>query len=146
MKSHVYAQNAKVDSIRNQGQVFFERGDFERALPYCNRLLELFPSDGKYIYQTGVCLLKQTRELDEAYALLKRSSQLDVPVQVYYYLGVVNRLLYRFDEAIDNFRRYMVAGGREFSSDEVERQVSMHWYLRRKQIFHSILEWLQLSI
>jgi len=123
--NHVYAQNAKADSIRNQGQVFFERGDFERALPYCNRLLELFPSDGKYIYQTGVCLLKQTRELDEAYALLKRSSQMNVPVQVYYYLGVVSRLLYRFDEAIDNFRRYMVSGGREFSSDEVERQVSM---------------------
>ncbi len=120
-----FAQNAKVDSIRNQGQILFSGGDFAKALPYSEKLLELFPSDGKYLYQTGVCLLKQTRQTDRAYALLMRASQMDVPVQVYYYLGVACRLLYRFDEAIDYFRRYMVSGGREFSSDEVEKQVSM---------------------
>ncbi|HUX53808.1 MAG TPA: CDC27 family protein [Williamwhitmania sp.] len=120
-----YAQNAKVDSIRTQGQVLFNGGDFAKALPYCEKLHELFPSDGKYLYQTGVCLLKQTRQTDRAYTLLMRASQMDVPVQVYYYLGVASRLLYRFDEAIDYFRRYMVSGGHEISGEEVEKQVSM---------------------
>ena len=120
-----YAQNARVDSIRNQGQVLFNGGDFAGALPYCEKLLKLFPSDGKYLYQTGICLLKETRQTERAYELLIHASQMDVPVQVYYYLGVASRHLYRFDEAIDYFRRYMVSGGREFGSDEVERQVSM---------------------
>ena len=123
---HAFSQNVKVDSLRNSAKYLFDKGEYAAALPYSEKLLALFPADGRYLYQTGVCLSEVTLDLSRAYHLLKGASLKEVPAEVYFYLGDVCRRQYRFDEAIDWFRQYMVVGGgKEFSSKVVERQVSM---------------------
>ncbi len=122
----VSAQNTRVDSLRNSAKDYFENGDYLSALPYAERLLSLFPADGRYLYQTGVCLSKVSLDIPRAYELLKVASLKNVSPEVYYYLGDLSRRLYRFDEAIEWFRQYMVsAGSKEYDKTVVERQVTM---------------------
>ena len=122
----VSAQGAAVDSLRSSAKVHFEAGNFATALPYSEKLLLLFPAEGRYMYQTGVCLSKTTLDLQRAYRLLKVASQKDVTVEVYYYLGDICRRLYRFEEAIEWFRQYMVAGGgKVFNNKVVEGAVTL---------------------
>lgn len=97
----VSAQNARVDSLRNCAKDYFEKGDYLFALPYAERLLSMFPADGRYLYQTGVCLSKVSLDIPRAYKLLKLASLKNVSPEVYYYLGDLSRRLYRFDEAIE---------------------------------------------
>ncbi|SDC21522.1 WD40-like Beta Propeller Repeat [Williamwhitmania taraxaci] len=121
----IHAQSARIDSIRTATKKQFDGDNFAAALPYSEQLLALFPADGRYQYQTGVCLSKSSLDLLRAYKLLRLASQKEVPVEVYYYLGDVCRRLYRFEEAIDWFRQYMVAGGgKVFNNNIVEGVVT----------------------
>lgn len=122
----VSAQYVGVDSLRSSAKIFFDKGDYQSALPYSEKLLILFPADGRYLYQTGVCLSNATLDLERAYQLLKAASLKNVSPEVYYHLGDLSRKLYRFDEAIEWFRQYMVApGSKLFDKKVVEHQVTM---------------------
>lgn len=97
---------AKADSL-------FQQRDYSAALPLYKELLSNFPQDANYMYKTGVCVLYSTRNGNEAIGLLKRASELETPNLTYFYLAEAYRYSYRFDEAIDMYRRFTVSGGDE---------------------------------
>lgn len=129
---------AKADSL-------FLAGDFAAALPLYKGLLNQFPKDASYMYKTGVCLLYSSRSKTEAIALLERASEQEAPNLTYFYLGEAYRFSYRFDEAIDMYRRFTVNGGDasvtmvqvEFLVNQCENGNYMLKYLYRPPVLES---------
>lgn len=103
----------------------FTAGDYKSALPLYDKLLERFPQEPDYHYRLGVCYLEATLQLDKAIEYLRFASTRQVPVLVYYYLGLAFQRNYQFDEAISLYRRFVINGGDpKISTKDVELLVS----------------------
>jgi hypothetical protein len=89
----------------------FVAGKYREAIPAYMQLLERYSEDPTYNYRLGVCYLLSDEDLNAAYKYLKVASTKEVPNKVYYYLGEVCRYLYRFDESLSYYKRFMVNGG-----------------------------------
>ncbi|WP_320052189.1 tetratricopeptide repeat protein [uncultured Acetobacteroides sp.] len=89
----------------------FVAGKYREAIPAYTQLLERYSEDPTYNYRLGVCYFLSEEDLNAAYRYLKVASTKEVPNKVYYYLGEVCRYLYRFDESLSYYKRFMVNGG-----------------------------------
>lgn len=103
----VSAQQVSSDAA-NQ---LFAAGKYREAIPVYSQLLERYSEDPTYNYRLGVCYFLSDEDLNAAYKYLKAASTKEVPNKVYYYLGEVCRYLYRFDESLNYYKRFMVNGG-----------------------------------
>lgn len=103
----------------------FTAGDYSAALTLYERLLERFPQEPDYHYRLGVCYLEASREVDKAIKYLRFASTRQVPVLVYYYLGLAHQRNYQFNDAISYYRRYVLNGGDpKVSNKDIELLVS----------------------
>ena len=89
----------------------FVNGRYAEAAPLYRELLVRFPEDATYSYRLGVASFLSNDNLNEVYKYLKQSSTKEVPVKVYFYLGEVCRYLYRFDESLAYYKRFVQNGG-----------------------------------
>lgn len=89
----------------------FAKGKYAQSIPIYRTLLNRFPEDPTFNYRVGVAYFLSNENLHEAYKYLKISSTKEVPSMVYYYLGEVCRHLYRFDESLEYYKRFMMNGG-----------------------------------
>lgn len=89
----------------------FDAGKYREAIAMYRQLLERFPEDASYNYKLGVCYFQTKEDLNLAYKYLKAASTKEVTTKVYFYLGEVCRYLYRFDESLGYYKRFMVSGG-----------------------------------
>lgn len=103
----VSAQQSASDAAN---QLFVE-GKYREAIPMYGQLLERYSEDPTYNYRIGVCYFLSDEDLNAAYKYLKVASTKEVPNKVYFYLGEVCRYLYRFDESLSYYKRFMVNGG-----------------------------------
>lgn len=103
----VSAQQVSSDAA-NQ---LFAAGKYREAIPMYRQLLERYSEDPTYNYRLGICYFLSDEDLNAAYKYLKAASTKEVPNKVYYYLGEVCRYLYRFDESLSYYKRFMVNGG-----------------------------------
>ncbi len=102
----VRAQQVSADAA-NQ---LFAAGRYHDAIPMYRQLLDRYTDDPTYNYRLGVCYFLSNDDLGTAYKYLKVASTKDVPNKVYFYLGEVCRFLYRFDESLSYYKRFMVNG------------------------------------
>ncbi|MHC1702631.1 MAG: hypothetical protein AB9846_01875 [Tenuifilaceae bacterium] len=104
----------------------FSAGNYKLALPLFLELNEKFPQDNRYSYSLGVCYLYSTREINLAISYLTKASTGEVPNKVYFYLAEGYRFTYKFDQAIDFYRRFVINGGSpDIKTNEVERYVNL---------------------
>jgi len=104
----------------------FAAGSFKLALPLYLELHEKFPQDNRYNYSLGVCYLYSTREINLAISYLTKASTGEVPNKVYFYLAEGYRFTYKFDQAIDFYRRFVINGGSpDIKTNEVEKYVNL---------------------
>lgn len=89
----------------------FSKGKYAQTIPMYRTLLNRFPEDPSFNYRLGVAYLLANENLNEAYKYLKISSTKEVPPMVYYYLGETCRFLYRFEESLEYYKRFMMNGG-----------------------------------
>ncbi|MBN1991010.1 MAG: tetratricopeptide repeat protein [Bacteroidales bacterium] len=137
-------ESSKLPRVTKADSLFQQR-DYSAALPLYKELLRNFPQDASYMYKTGVCVLYSTRNSNEAIGLLKRASELETPNLTYFYLAEAYRFSYRFDEAIDMYRRFTVSGGDEtitpvqveFLVNQCENGNYMLKYLYRPPVLES---------
>ena len=89
----------------------FVAGNYAQALPLYKELNERFPQDYYYNYTLGVCYINTVRRAEIAIPYLSKAITGEVPINVYFYLAEAYRKVFRFDQAIDLYHRFMVNGG-----------------------------------
>lgn len=88
---------------------FFESGRYDKALPIYIKLDSVI-DDINLRYQIGLCYLKSRYEQDKAVSYLEEASISAgtlVPLDVIWYLGDAYHVVYRFDDAIKEYNKYI---------------------------------------
>lgn len=89
----------ELPEVKSRAMEHFEAGEFNLAEADFRLLMKQFSRDPMYRYYTGICLVEQNRDLEEAVELLQYASTRGVPEDVYYYLGEASRKMYDFEKA-----------------------------------------------
>lgn len=114
------------NSKRQRADSLFEKQDFVAAIALYNDLLEEYPRDANLQYSLGVSYLLGTRRMDLAVSYLTQASHAEINNKVYFYLAEALRISYRFNEAIDYYRRFTVSGGsNDVKNDGIEQLVNL---------------------
>jgi tetratricopeptide (TPR) repeat protein len=104
----------------------FNAGDYAKALPVFKELCDSYPRDYYYNYALGVCFMNSLRKVDLAIPYLSKASAGEVPNKVYFYLAEAFRKTYRFDQAIDYYRRFTINGGsKDIKATEIEKYLTL---------------------
>lgn len=95
--------------ILKEANMHFDNKDFKSALPLFLNIDSVY-FDYVVKYRIGACYLNTDFEKLKGLPFLEevgRNKLLQVPVDVYYDLGILYHYIYRFDEAIANFNQYI---------------------------------------
>ncbi len=127
--SIVLAQEIQVVGGRSEARILadslFNKADYAKALPYFQELRDSYPRDYYYSYALGVCIMNSGRKVDAAIPYLSKASAGEVPNKVYFYLAEAYRKTYRFDQAIDFYRRFTINGGsKDIKTIEIEKYLN----------------------
>lgn len=118
--------NSLVSPLRKGADSLMDLKQYHDAMPLLEELIKKYPQDPHYQYLLGLCYLNVPGNLEKAIFYFKKSSTQDVPNKVYFYLAESLRLSYRFNEAIDYYRRFTINGGDEIiKTADVEKLVNI---------------------
>lgn len=108
----LFGYSAIAQSVSSdEANSLFVKGKYLEAIPKYKTLLNRFPEDPTFNYRLGISLLLSNENVAESYKYLKISATKDVPNMVYFYLGEACRYLYKFDESLEYYKRFMTNGG-----------------------------------
>jgi hypothetical protein len=124
-----YAQDnfGSEKELKSKAAKYFNNDDYTTCLPLYSQLLSLYPKDPEMNYRYGVCILMAGKEKEKSIAYLSTASKSpEIEKEVYFYLGKVLHLNYRFDEAVANYNLYKTkATAKNLSKFDVDRQIDM---------------------
>lgn len=93
----------------DEGNDYFERGPeyYGQALPLFRKANVFNPDNAELNYKIGCCYLYSSQK-DQAIRYLQKSEKLDLKVapDLHYRMGKAYHITYKFDEAIDEFKKY----------------------------------------
>lgn len=116
----------KASAERSMADSLLKNQQYAQALPIYSRLLEQHSRDPQIQLNLGICYLYGTRRMDLAVNFLSQASTGDVSRKGYFYLAEALRQNYRFNEAIDYYRRFTISGGTpDIKLEEVEQLVNL---------------------
>jgi len=120
LNSNAQSNQASTPELKVSAQSSFEKGDYETAYRDYLVLLKRYPKDGLFNYYTGICLLKEHKNLSSAIEYLEyASTKTMVPSDVLYYLGQAYRRNYQFAESARAFHKFAGAAGKSEVKDLV---------------------------
>ena len=124
-----FAQNnfGSEEELKKQANKLFEGEDYVAAYPLYSQLVSLYPKDPVYNYKLGVCMLNSGGDREAPIPYLEFASQKkEVDKEVFFYLGKVYQLNYRFDNAIAAFNNFKKTGSKsQIQKLEVDLQIAM---------------------
>ena len=106
---------------------FFEEEQYEEALPLYSQLLSIHGRDVDLNLKYAICLVELNRDLKEAkkYLDFVKNKQPENPL-VYYYLGRILHLQYKFTNAIAYYQKFMdLAPSRLVKKYDPEQKIRM---------------------
>ena len=126
----VIAQDIKLADGKTDTRILADSlvnaGNYTQALPIFQELYNNYPLDYYYNYVLGVCFMNSVRRVDPAIPYLSRASAGEVPNKVYFYLAEAYRKTYRFDQAIDYYRRFTINGGsKDIKTSDIEKYLTI---------------------
>lgn len=92
---------------------YFQKGDFEKALPVFAKLAQSYPDNAMYNYYYGVCLIKNNIFETAAKEALLNSVVDNTPANANFYLGNYFHALEQWQEAKDFYDRYQKLGTKQ---------------------------------
>ncbi|NBC84097.1 MAG: hypothetical protein GVY19_12070 [Bacteroidetes bacterium] len=117
----IYAQD---DSYDRALQLFNE-GDYKRATPYFQNLIQHYEKEPAYHYYLGRCYVHQNTEIKKAIALLSFAGAKGKFSDTYYYLGLAYMYNYQFKEAQTAFEKFPLFASRQDLRDiNIDQYVS----------------------
>ncbi len=67
---------ANKDILRDMAEIFYQKKQYDKALGYCQKLMEIDVKDGKALYQAGLCFQKKG-EKDRGQKMCDKAIELD---------------------------------------------------------------------
>ncbi|CAN5809569.1 hypothetical protein BH11BAC4_BH11BAC4_27250 [soil metagenome] len=67
---------ANKDILRDMAEIFFTQKQYDKALNYCQKLMEIDAKDGKALYQAGLCFQKKGQK-DRGQQMCDKAIELD---------------------------------------------------------------------
>ena len=119
-----------------QAQKLFDAGDFSSALSAYRSLVKRNPSNPAYNYYYGACCY-ETGAPEESIPYLEKSAKRKY-IGAFRYLGKVYADLYRFDEAVESYERYIsLLEDKKRDTTETEKEMES---LQRASIMYKSVE------
>ncbi len=126
--SFVHAQiNEEQEDLMDTAEELFYDNDFVKAMPLYSQLLSLYPTEAKYSFYYGACLVENNKEIDKAIKYLSYASKKlsDEPL-VYYYLGKAYHLSYQFDKAISQYQIFQTkSSSKQQKEKQTKREINI---------------------
>jgi len=126
--SLIYAQvNEEQEDLTDTAEELFYNNDFERAMPLYSQLLSLYPTEPKYSFYYGACLVENNKEINKAIKYLSYASKkLTKQPLVFYYLGSAYHLSYQFDKAISQYQTFQnKSTSKQQKEKQIEREINI---------------------
>lgn len=116
----LYSQEVMQKPSRQAAMDAFSKADYETAFREFSILLQNYSKDPLYKYYSGVCLVKMSRNPDEASAFLEDAidGSLDIksiPDDALFYLGRSQQMRGRFPDAIKSYNDFEKKAGRKIA-------------------------------
>lgn len=91
-----------------RAEYFYTEQNFLRALPTYVQLMDAHPEDQYFKYRSGICLLYKSDEKQRSIELLNQVAEAapNTP-DIDFYRGRAYHLNYKFDEAVEAFKKYL---------------------------------------
>jgi outer membrane protein OmpA-like peptidoglycan-associated protein/tetratricopeptide (TPR) repeat protein len=99
------AQSAR--KLVRTGNKFFDRENYRAALPYYEQALAADANNAEALYFAGISLMTFDKEKAAEYINKAQSIKPNVDRDVEYWLGRINHINYRFDDAIKHYQAYI---------------------------------------
>jgi hypothetical protein len=118
---------ANQEELRKEAEKLFDKDEYAKAFPLFSQLLSLDQNNPNYAYKFGVCMLFSTAQKEKALPYLESASKKpDVEKEVFFYLGRAYHLNYKFNEAIQAYKKFKtLAGSKAGVKYDVDRQIQM---------------------
>jgi tetratricopeptide (TPR) repeat protein len=121
----IKAQTRKPASLPNakEAKDNFSSGNYIAALPEYLGLIKKESDNALYHYRAGICHLNINGDKKQAIPYLERAVKLSENKMMYYDLGKAYHLAYRFDDAIEAFKKHKEAGNK--AEPDTDRQIEI---------------------
>ncbi len=113
-----YAQSTR--KLIRSGNKMFDRENYRAAIPFYEQALAKSPDDAKALYFAGISYMTFDKEKASDYIYRAQKINPKVDRDLEYWLGRVDHINYRFDDAIKHYQLYQKTGIRK--RDEVRRE------------------------
>lgn len=121
-------------ALRAEADALFEKGAYAKAWPMYSQLVSLSPQDHELNYKFGACSIYGDDDKAKAIGYLKYAVSGPATSDLaWYFLGKAYQLDYRFDEALDAYKRFKGTADKKllarFAVDALEKQSRNGKYL-----------------
>ncbi|WP_430817530.1 SPOR domain-containing protein [Carboxylicivirga sp. RSCT41] len=100
----------------------FKEGNYTEAEIAYESLLKRYDRQIKYNYYYGICLIQNNHDISQAVKRLKYAALKGVSRDAYYYLGRAYQLSYQFEEAINQYNRFLkYASASDIRNEKAEK-------------------------
>ncbi len=116
----LFAQRPDADAAKEH----FKFGNYIDALKVYTKLIEKDPKNADYPYKAGLCIMFREGDKSKAIKYLEIASQRKADPDVDFYLGKAYHYNYKFDKALETFKKYKTSGAGT-KQKEVDREIEM---------------------
>jgi len=121
INTSLFAQDKTTIKLAN---TFFDKENFEEALPEYLELLKSDEGNMIYNYRVGVCYLNTNIDKSNAVTYLEKVVNLEKPnLKAYYLLGRAYHFAYRFNDAITMYQKFRELNGTGIDLNDLEKQI-----------------------
>jgi hypothetical protein len=118
----LFPQDTGMNASRQSSAEAFREGDYERAYSGFSELLQSYPKDPLYKYYSGVCLVRLSRNPEEAEKLLEEARAgatvaRIVPADAIYWQARAMQLSGKYDEAVNLYNSFTEQAGKKAARD-----------------------------
>ncbi|MHC2991241.1 membrane protein, partial [Pontibacter sp. HJ8] len=89
------------------GNKFFDRENYRAAIPYYEQVLANDPNNAEALYYAGISYMTFDKEKAADYIYRAQAAKPNVDRDIEYWLGRIDHINYRFDDAIKHYQAYI---------------------------------------
>ena len=89
-----------------------QQEQYHEAYPYFKKMLSVYPQNRAYNYYAGLCLINLNSDVEKTIRYFHFAVSGNVPLDVYFYLGIAYLKQYEFEKAITNFKLFEKKAGK----------------------------------
>ncbi|MBK0402101.1 PD40 domain-containing protein [Adhaeribacter sp. BT258] len=129
-----FAQSTR--KLMKDGNKFFENENYRAALPFYEKVLAKEPNNETALFRAGVSYMAFDKEKASDYIYRAQKLKPKVSKDVEYWLGRVDHINYRFDDAINHYKAYDATLKKKKDSRKAEIAMLIQQSRNAKDLFN----------